>query len=87
MELQDSVAKIGLDLSNSFVGLNVQTGLGAWLENENVYKFGIAPTLGELTSAGLVQTADTPSNDSRVEGWIKIYDESSGQMFFMPVYL
>ena len=87
LELQDSVAKIGLDLSNSFVGLNVQTGLGAWLENENVYKFGIAPTLGELTSAGLVQTADTPSNDSRVEGWIKIYDESSGQMFFMPVYL
>jgi hypothetical protein len=87
LELQDSVAKIGLDLSNSFVGLNVQTGLGAWLENENVYKFGIAPTLNELTSSGLVQTADTPSNDSRVEGWIKIYDESSGQMFFMPVYL
>jgi hypothetical protein len=87
LELQDSVAKIGLDLSNSFVGLNVQTGLGAWLENEGVYKFGIAPTLNELTSAGLVQTDDTPNNDSRIEGWIKIYDENSGQMFFMPVYL
>ena len=87
LALQDSVAKIGLDLSNSFVGLNVQTGLGAWLENENVYKFGIAPTANELFSAGLAQTVDTPNNDSRIEGWIKIYDENTSQMFFMPVYL
>mgnify|MGYP006921285998 CR=1 FL=1 len=85
--LTDGSGEISLNPGGDTIGVKFSNDNGVWFNNINNAKFGLVRNDSSLFSENLVGGQGSPSDGSNVANWIGIFDESSGNTYYLPVYI
>jgi len=87
MYLEDGLSSFGYNPGGDFHGVRANATEGVWFTNESGNKLGLQGATNELWAEGdIIQGTDMPADPIFIYKWIKIYNNDTLEMNFIPVY-